>query len=399
MKKILHIIPHFGGGVGKSLSTLLDKKNISKNDHYLYFLEEPIEKKYLKNIDQKKIISTFRTSSKDLIESFDIIQIEFWNHPKLIEFLVNLSPISARFIIWSHISNNSYLKNKHYSKNSSLFFVNSSNLQREDENHNFFNISSGFCDGLDNFDYYPWAKRKSFFFAGALDYRKVDKSIIPIISHIIKTNNTFDLYGDGKDKSKILSLIDKNRDEFSYHGHVDNLCDKMRKYKFLIYPLTIDNYATGENVLIESMALGCIPLVFDNKLERSIIPEITQDLFAKDLNSFFDNINKAINHDYEKYSFSLRKKILNDNLSKTAYDKFDNLYSKIMFKKKIEIDFTHFFGKSPLDWYMKTNTLSHHNFYGSKGDLLHFFKYFKYDDDLNKMYKEEFKKFEVSNES
>ena len=62
MKKILHIIPHFGGGVGKSLSSLLDKKNISKNDHYLYFLEEPIEKKYLKNIDQKKIISTFRTS-------------------------------------------------------------------------------------------------------------------------------------------------------------------------------------------------------------------------------------------------------------------------------------------------------------------------------------------------
>ena len=50
------------------------------------------------------------------------------------------------------------------------------------------------------------------------------------------------------------------------------------------------------------------PLVFDNKLERSIIPNITHDLFAKDLNSFFDNIDKAINHDYEKYSLLLRKK-------------------------------------------------------------------------------------------
>ena len=74
----------------KILILLLDKKNISKNDHYLYFLEEPVEKKYLKNIDKKKLL-TLRTSLKDLIESFDIIQIEFWNHPKLIEFLVNVA--------------------------------------------------------------------------------------------------------------------------------------------------------------------------------------------------------------------------------------------------------------------------------------------------------------------
>ena len=399
MKKILHILPHFGGGVGKSLSSLLDKKNTINNDHYIYLLEDPIEKKYLKKIDKKKIINKKKYSLNYLVEKFDIIQIEFWNHPKLIEFLVNSSPMKARIILWSHISNNSYLKNKTYSKNNNLFFVNSSNLEPENSNSNFFNITSGFCDGLHNMGYYPWNKRKSFFYAGALDYRKIDKPITQIISYILKTNNSFNLYGDGKDRSKVLSSIENNSDEFTYHGHVDNLYEEMKKFKFLIYPLTKDNYATGENVLIESMALGCVPLVFNNDLEKTIIPDIAHDLLAKDLNSFLRNIDKTCRKDYQNYSLLLRKKILNDHLSKTAYDKFDNLYNKIMSNNKLDIDFTHFFGKNPIDWYLNTNTLSRHNFYGSKGDLLHFFKYFNYDDDLSKMYKKEIYKYEVSNES
>jgi len=50
--KILHILPHLGGGVGKALSSLVIGATGSKIDHAFLLLEQPEKKQFLERIKE-----------------------------------------------------------------------------------------------------------------------------------------------------------------------------------------------------------------------------------------------------------------------------------------------------------------------------------------------------------
>jgi hypothetical protein len=113
MPKIIHITAHMGGGVGKVLSAIAiyDKKNKSKNIHSILTLE-PTENAHYLDICKINCIDVYffkDYNSIELLNDFDIVQIEWWHHPLTMEFMFTYLPmIKTRLIIWSHISGCNY---------------------------------------------------------------------------------------------------------------------------------------------------------------------------------------------------------------------------------------------------------------------------------------------------
>lgn len=106
-KKILHITPHLGGGVGTVLLNYL--KFIQSNSKYVHSVATL---DYANDIATKKskevgfeLFSDMYKNLKNLLKlvnDADIVLIHFWNHPLLYDFLVRNELPPSRVIFWMH---------------------------------------------------------------------------------------------------------------------------------------------------------------------------------------------------------------------------------------------------------------------------------------------------------
>ena len=99
MHKIIHITAHLGGGVGKSLSTLI--LNDKKNKHKVICLEKPKIKIFYNKIKSRTKITQSKREIQREIEKNDIIKIEYWPHPLLIKVLLDLKILKKNIILVS----------------------------------------------------------------------------------------------------------------------------------------------------------------------------------------------------------------------------------------------------------------------------------------------------------
>jgi L-malate glycosyltransferase len=99
--KILHISPHLGGGVGRFCSNIYGSDDL--NQHIFLLLERPIDLHLLENI-YYEVLEDIQANLQVYITAFDIIQIEFWNHPLLLKFLMENDLESCRLLLYSHVS-------------------------------------------------------------------------------------------------------------------------------------------------------------------------------------------------------------------------------------------------------------------------------------------------------
>ena len=113
MPTILHITTHMGGGVGKILSGIscFSHKNPSPFSHRILLLEEPKNLEFFNTCRECDVAISVAHHPSDIrteIEGADIVQLEWWHHPRMAEFLHTFPEIPVRLIIWSHISGCSY---------------------------------------------------------------------------------------------------------------------------------------------------------------------------------------------------------------------------------------------------------------------------------------------------
>src|ERR1700741_1943962 len=104
--KILHITPHLGGGVGKAHAALaaLLPKDVART--YL-LLEEARDLRYAEKIAASGadvIVAERPDQAVELAAAADIVQFEFWNHPRLFECLARAAFPAMRSVFRSHIS-------------------------------------------------------------------------------------------------------------------------------------------------------------------------------------------------------------------------------------------------------------------------------------------------------
>jgi len=103
--EVLHVIQQFGrGGASQALSSLIDTATSSRHRVVSLIPAVPSAKDHLLEKGIPLFEHPLQLELECLVESADIVQLHFWNTPELYEFMSR--PITARIILWSHISGN-----------------------------------------------------------------------------------------------------------------------------------------------------------------------------------------------------------------------------------------------------------------------------------------------------
>ena len=381
-----------GGGVGKAVSTLIVNDKIFY--HQVICLEKPIDTKFFDIIKKKnKVITTKKNSIiKKYLDKVDIVQIEYWNHPQLLKTLASLKNFKQRVVLWVHQSGECYPKIPKKilrNKNMEIVFTSSRSFQfhKKLNEKNFHFISSATSLIQKKIVNKPFFK---CIYIGSFHENKIYKNFISLISESLDVIGRFDMYGEDKLKKKLLPEIKKNRlqKKIYIHGYIKNIKNIYNKNSVLLYFLNKDHYGTGENVLIESMSNGIVPVVLNNSLESSLITNNVNGIILKNKNNLRNVLLKLKFNN--KYRINLSKKCINfantNFSSKLQIKKFNTLYSKKTKEIKANFNFANMVGVNAFEIFnnlldkkiIEIEKIQSNN----KGGIMHFKKIFRNDPSL-----------------
>jgi hypothetical protein len=396
-KKILHITPHLGGGVGKAVSTLIN--NDKEYCHDVICLEKPINYKFYHIIKKKnKIIITKNISIiKNFLKKSDIVQVEFWNHPLLLKILTSLKNFKHRVIFWLHISGEKFPKiPTKILKNKKIDIVFSSK-QSFKYHHKLYKKNFHFISSA-TILLTKSSSNKKFFkcvYIGSFHPNKINNNIISLIASSSDVIKRFDMYGEDELKDKFLGEVRKNKlQKIVYiRGFKKNINNILNKSSVLLYFLKKDHYGTGENILIECMSSGVIPVVLNNPLERSIIKNNVNGIVLKDKKNLRGILLKLKFN--KKFRINLSKKCIkfaNANFNiETQVKNFNFLYDKKIIERKYNFNFSNILGNNPSKMFFSfldnKRVEAKKIFFNNKGGILHFKKVFNNDVGLSRIYK------------
>ena len=387
MHKIIHITAHLGGGVGKSLSTLI--LNDKKNKHKVICLEKPKIKIFYNKIKSRTKITQSKREIQREIEKNDIIQIEYWPHPLLIKVLLDLKILKKKILFWCHFSGLGHPKFHKKLINSGIKLILTTNITNEVIKKNFPVISSATV--LKNIKK-TFKKKKNFFYVGSLHHQKIHQNFAKIILQNINIMENFYIYGEdeliSEFKKKFNSDLSKKKIIFS--GFKKDIQKIYMKYKYLLYLLKKNHYGSAENILIESMGDGIIPIVFNNKVEKKLIKNNYNGFILnnlKDLKKLLLKI-KSGKVPYHKISKNCKNFARNHYSNKKMINNFDNQYDKI--EVKSQIVFKDLFPQNPKKIFesITENKRGENLLSDNKSGLNQFLKYFKRNKELTKLKKE-----------
>lgn len=405
---ILHITAHLGGGVGTVLSkvALGRKENQSPIEDVFICLEPP---------EKKETISAMRAGGlevhvcpdefdiKHLIQNADIVQLEWWQHPLLAQFMCE-NTIKARLIVWSHTSGLSYpdipLKFV-YTPHTFLFTspVSHKNITRTDKIDTVH--SSGGFDNIPMTLRPPKEGSLNYSYLGAPNFSKLHPRIADFLTAVRTPGFRVDFFGDAEANPKLRTP--NMMDKIILRGFTTEPISILMKSDILVYLLNPDHYGTTENALLEAMAAGVVPVVFNNPVEASIVKHKITGMIVDSPKAFANAIaflnddRNALQNMAQATSKDVRERF---PLEKTIQC-LDAHYRRLMLEEKESFDFSSVFGKTPHEWFLscigkyyryfiagsdnalRTARLLHPVLYEqSKSSAFQFFKYFPHDKTL-----------------
>lgn len=290
--KILHITPHFGGGVGTVIRDWMDKV-IAANDHDHSIISlDHVNKKtkdwaidrgfpYL--TDLAGVMGTMGWVYLAIEES-DIVLVHYWDHPMLVELLSKPLP-NCRMVFWCH--KNYSLKYEElqypdrfyftspvqYQKNTSVSIWSTGNMERflaiEPKPHKGFNIGTVVSKKMDI------PKTMELFMEVA---RQMEDAHFIWIGDAIPVN--------------FMDSPFRGSPNFIFTGKVDDVAPYLAEMDVFAYPLRPDHYGTCEIALGEAMCAGVVPVVMDNPAEKKIVWHMDNGLMASTPEVFVKKIIK-----------------------------------------------------------------------------------------------------------
>lgn len=393
--RILHVSPHLGGGVGNVISGVCihDKNNL----HSIMCLEDPINRQYYdvcieNNIDVLPYENVVKT-----IKQFDIVQIEWWHHPLIAEFMVKyLNDVKTRLVIWSHISGCNYPRISYdfvnlpdafifatpYSYDNTLW---SSEELKIIKDKSYMVISSG-----NNFAQTPKKKvaHESYNvgYVGFLGYEKTNPDFVKICERCADIDNiNFIIVGDLKYGADLVRDVNssKYKDKFIFKGYSNNVANEF--INFDVFACLLQNAHTGasENALLEAMYYGVCPVVFKQCTEQYLVKHNVTGIICKDEIAFVDSIHELyLNYKKREELGYCASKYVRENLNiSNTIENLQAVYNKVYELDKNYHNAFNVFGKTPYDWFTSCYKGELNNISGlaagdSKGSLKQFNRYF-----------------------
>ncbi len=330
-KVVLHITPHLGGGVGRVLlNYLIRTKKDSFFEHKVVCLEYANGNalKIGKN-NNIKIFSQMVDSKKKLIKLIseaDIVLVHWWNHPLLYDFLVRNELPLCRLVIWSHVSgfNPPYVFTKKILQYPDRFvFTTPVSLEAKEVKKLTIRQKKTLgviwsTAGVEHVKSVKLKKHSGFNigYIGTVDYAKLHPNFLNICNKINIPNVKFIVCGGSNEKeikleAEKLGIANK----FNFTGQISDINKYLSVFDIFGYPLNPQHYGTCDQVLVESMATGIVPITLANRMEKYIVKNNITGVVANSENDYVSAIEKLYNN-------KSLKNLLSKNAKKYALNNF-----------------------------------------------------------------------------
>lgn len=350
--KVLHITPHFGGGVGQVLRAILPEFVAMGHSISIASIEDinDLSQEFLskQDIPFEESIEKKPNRLVDLIIDADIVLVHWWNHPSLLQLLSTVQLPNGRFVFWSHISGltppNGYSLNWLKAPEKFVFTTPLSHLAPEveaakrDYNIKFETVWS--TSGIEILSEYllPQTERDlGFIYCGNLDFSKMHEDFFKIANALFDaTGQPITVIGPMTQEFEEMRAKTNSVNCILPTGFIpeNQKIDLLRRSKVFVYPLSERHYGTCDQTIQEALTLGLPIVAFGNFMERQMLDGAdagavvtSTDLFISSSLELWNNGPKrhasglnAVTH--AKQSFSLQhcvmkwNRILHNVLSK-----------------------------------------------------------------------------------
>jgi glycosyltransferase involved in cell wall biosynthesis len=344
--KILHITPHLGGGIGTAYRGLL-AYSPDEVKHQIVLLEEPHKPEVIRGltppapVESPALIAPSALTLNKALEEADIVQINWWGHPLINQFLCNMPDIPVRLCGWFHINGSTYpfLRDKFFTPFDKVFFTSMLTLTEH------YSRKTSLIYGMSPLDEFLKIQKKphSNFrigYIGTLDFCKLHPDYISYCAAAAKVadNIRFVMIGDDKNKNAILEQAKRYgiEDRFEFIGYSSDIKNELAQLDSLGYILNPYHFGTTENVILEAMAAGVPVITLKQNAEQFIIKDKNSGFLIKNQEEYADCIHSLYSNP-QKYRniASQAKRYIEKNFSaEENYGKIYGQYAELLQRRK-----------------------------------------------------------------
>ena len=299
---ILHIVPHAGGGVGAVLRALLtaDSTRECRYSHKVASLE------YLNEVTRMHCdghgipwiddAATIRREDLSaLMNSADIVLTHWWNHPLLMRLLAEGLP-AMRLALWSHVNGffppQAFISELFEISDRFAFSTKTSITvpivqklsEKLKEKLRVIRSCSGIPEGAESI--YPKSNPFQAGYIGTVEPIKMHADFLTMCAEASIPSPCIVAGGPAHEELRTRAEAMNLADCFEIIGSVKDPKPLFKELHAFAYPLSPRHYGTGEQVLIEAMAFGAVPVVLANPPEAAIVRHGETGLVAKNAADF-----------------------------------------------------------------------------------------------------------------
>jgi L-malate glycosyltransferase len=297
---VLHIFPHVGGGVGTVFRALLQaevRDMASPYSHAVASLEtiNDLSKSCFDACGTPWAELAGRETINALVDNADMVLVHWWNHPLLMKLLFEgLRP--ARLALWSHVNGyaapQSFFPELFEMPDSFIFATkasfNTPVVQGLPEvlRSKLRVIRS--CAGIPEGSTQLCNKEGPFRigYVGTVEPAKMSPDFLELCATAELGMPCIVAGGTAHEELRTRALALGILNRFEILGPVSDTKPIFRQLHAFAYPLSPLHYGSGEQVLIEAMAFGAVPVVFDNPAEKALIRHCETGLVAQNAAAF-----------------------------------------------------------------------------------------------------------------
>jgi glycosyltransferase involved in cell wall biosynthesis len=389
--KILHVAPHLGGGVGKAHAAISAAlPDIVEQSFVL--LEPPRERRFADMIEASGARITVADNLDQiaaLARDADIVQFEFWNHPRLLECLVRCDFPAVRSAFWSHISGLAapLIAPGLIEEAGRFAFTTEASLSSpavnelpEDAKRKLAVINSGF--GFANTTRRTPVKGRApaIAYLGTVDFVKMHPGFFDVVDRLVG-NVRVSVWGNADDAVVVRSRAMLHPERIVFCGETKDPQAALAEADIFFYPLRRGHFGTAENALVEAMSLGLSAVVLDNPAEAAIVRDCETGFVAHSIDECVSLLQMLLLLPdlRDKISKNAVREVEENRTPAQSALEFMILWLGLASEEPRHSDFQRVLGDDPAAWYLATQCLPGASWQApefrekpAKGSLAHF---------------------------
>ena len=353
MKKfaVLHIVPHLNGGLGHALlSTLKFSKNTAASFAHEFIITDekhltPTSLELFSEYSDCLHIGKNDSFIKEKMDKADIVQIEWWNHPLIYNFLTSFTFPLSRVILCSHVNGLSRpnIVTKSVVEFSDIFLATTKATRKHPLFQSEVNVQ--YSKKLRyvtfppiSFEQFGTIQPKAhegfnIGYIGTLDYSKIHRNFLSMSAAIDIPKIKFIICDSSGDKGKVeLEAQNYDAGKFQFMGFTENIKSILEVLDVFGYPLNANHYGSGEQAISEAMYAGLPVVAFSNPPEQEIISHNKTGILVENEQSYTEAIKALYLNPSERTRIGMnaRRHVMKHFDPLRCFQELESIYKEIM---------------------------------------------------------------------